>query len=168
MDELELTMFFRALADPVRDPVTFAASPQILDATDAYFSRTEDARRQLIDTLGKDSCLLLGRYVGRFCGDAIDAASPAFVLSAVMILEMSAAAVDWRMQLVRLLIVDHTLRRLESIGQPFDTTLWQVSSPGSWKAFLQLDERKSALRNIDSVELQEVVRNGHTVFVSNA
>lgn len=164
MKYVELIALLRTLGDASRDPLDFAGSPEVLEVTRLYLSLSVAERREVIDEIGTEGCRLLGRYVSRFCGDAIDQSSTSFVFAAIMMLELSSVGADWRIQLVRLLVIDHTLARLKSSGVNFEMKEWEKVSPGTFKSFQQLDNRKPSLRNLSSVELREVSRIGHTFF----
>jgi hypothetical protein len=164
MKQNELVSLMKILGQEDRDPVTYAGSQNLITASKSYFALPMEIRRQIIDNIGKETCSFLGRYTSRFCGDAIDLSSNEFILPAIMMLELSSIEADFRTQLVRLLIIEHTLLRLKSDAIDFDLSEWEKNSPGTFKSYLQLENRAASLRNLASVELAEVQRNGHTFF----
>lgn len=166
MNRDQLFEFLEAMAEPTRDPVTLATSERALEAADLYLALDTDDRKKIIAQLGSDKCMLLGRYVPRFCADAIDMQSPRYVFPAIMALEISSVSTDWRLQLVRLLVVDHALDAMRSAGLDFDMQTWQQLSSGTYKSYLQLDERSPALRSIHSVGLSLIEKDGHSFFQS--
>lgn len=141
------------------DPVDGA-----LAISETYLALPTQERIAVLEQYNADRLRRFGIFVSRCCARAIDEQDARFIWPAIMALEISAASTDWRQQLVRLLVVDHTIQRLKAKGIDFDFSRWNLCSAGTLKTYRQLDNRHPDLRNIESVDLGEVIIDGKTVF----
>jgi hypothetical protein len=163
----------RALLDRIKvsapDGQPAAADPveAAREVAPRYFELAEDDRILLRSYYSAYEKRSFEARTAQSCARALDTLDTTYVWAALMLLELGSQSTDWRMNLVDLLVLDHTLRRLEGQGVDFPTGDWDSVSPDTFEAYRRLDERHPDMRNLESVDLMEIQADGHTAFIRN-